>query len=790
MLDSWQGERSMEPSPRDKGGESMRTCPLLIVALSVLSPAVSLADLDVAIPPGTPLEWRFELPFHVPEGDRGPIYTHSRSERPEPKEDDSAPRGRTVVVTRSDKTTPPPPPPRFGSFNPMGAARILTMDILGHLPWTQWKGGDEAPAETGYPPQTRADLYWLTLTAFLRGMLHPARISRAETANYLILIGPAIHDSMRGGQGLGAMQEIIGYLEANVPKVPPAPPASGAVLDGVRDPEQKMLIRWASREIVADHPHAYNPLYARRTISLGAEAVPVLLACCQSDHPVLQENAVGLLGAFDTYDEKVIETLRRAARGRDAVSRNRAIESLVRWNDPELESFLIQALRGKDRIFLVYAVQALGRMGSVKARPLIQRLLSVDPGDKGETWMAAVTALSRIPDSAEKTIRVLEKAARVWSMHPQGLEVGPGGGADIPDPPGCRADLLVEAARIAMARLGHNGSREELLDRVERGAGGGGAGPVGPGGARFVRRVRDPVLGDIEAYNQLAAIEALAEMEQDGRSRLRDIVTSSTDIILRGYALSQLVRVGRDDDFVKEVATNSAYPSVLRVHAVEALARSEGTRADALDVARSMIQGYLAGGNIGPAGGARRINVSAGDDLPPYECLSALKLLGEHDPPEPATIIRVLETAKERGDYERLEGPQKAEAGPGRGPRGPGQVNETTLRAFPAVFETAVVELGRLGDKESARYLGKILTDSDSPGRVEAALGLGNVRVVAAVELLIRALEDEEPWVRYAAYRSLRTISGEDYFSDWLFGSKSERRRAVAQWKEWLASKV
>jgi len=782
----------------------MRSEWFAILGLLVVPSGVVLGDLDVAIPPGTPMEWRFELPFHIPEGHRGPIYTHSPSGRETPKKEEKpVPKGRTVVVKPIDQPKPPPAVSRFGSFNPMGAARILTMDILGHMPWTQWKRTDSAPTEEGYPPSTRSDLYWLTLTALLRPMLHPAKVSRAETAHYLILIGPAVHDALKNGQNLGAVDEVVKYAEASIPRLPVEPPVPGPLVGKITDPEVKMLVRWASRELVSDHPYAYNPSYARRTLSLGAEALPVLMACSNSEHPLLCENATGLLASFDTYDEEVLQQLRKIFRGKDPVARNRALEGLIHWGDSQTQDLLIKAVKGGDRYLSAYAVQALGRLSSAKARSLIQEILTKNPGDRGDTWMTAVVALSRIADADGKTRKLLKKVAMVWQTQPGYLEMGPGAGADIPDRPGDRADLLVEAAMIALARLGDEAGQRDLLRRLpglgkdaggEREKQGRGLNPPGapqpaPGRQAFV----DPVLGNLQAFNQLLAIEALAHMGEDGRKHLKDVANRSTDFILRGYALDHLMRLGQDGEFVLKLAKDTLLPSVLRVQAMEGLARVEQSRDSALEVAGSMVSDYLGKGGAGQmkVDPLRQVDLAESQNVPSYECLAALKLLGRYRPPDVDTLVKVLERAKARGDYEHMEAERakNLDPVPGGRPAGPGMVNQATLRAFPPLFETAVVELGRLADRSSAGELIKILKDTSGPGRVEAVLALGNIQSQAACDALLGALEDSEPWVRYAAYRSLKKLSGESHFADWLFGEAGERRKAVSAWKEWRRGK-
>ncbi len=298
---------------RRRSRAGRRTISFLVGLGVVLALSTGLqGDLDVGIPPGTPLEWLQELPFHEFDVRRGPIYTGpiytgggpSSDEKPE-KSDDDVNKGTTVVVKpKTSAQKPAPPLPRFGAFNPMGAARIITYDITTELSWTSWTRADIAPSELAYPPVTRADLHWLTLSAFLRAMMHPARISLSETYQYLISLGPAIYDTLdNSAQGLNKNKKLLEYLESNVPPLPRSAPDNTSLIRDVKNPEQAMLVEWAARELVADHLHAYNPLFARRILSLGGEALPALWFCARSDHSLLRENAAGLLASFDSYDE-------------------------------------------------------------------------------------------------------------------------------------------------------------------------------------------------------------------------------------------------------------------------------------------------------------------------------------------------------------------------------------------------------------------------------------------------------------------------------------------------------
>ncbi|MBI4604657.1 MAG: HEAT repeat domain-containing protein, partial [Planctomycetes bacterium] len=548
----------------------------------------------------------------------------------------------------------------------------------------------------------------------------------------------------------------------------------------------RMLVRWVAREIVADHPYSYNPLYARRTLSLGAEAIPALLAASGSAHALLRENAIGLLAAFSEPRLEVVKALHEALADPDAVARNRALEGLIRWGHKDTEKALIQSLKSnRDPYFTAYAVQALGRMGSVEARTPLLRLLKGDHRDKGDLWHTAVQALGRIPDPKGETRRALKTFQRFCAGRPEAFDQLPGMAPDAPDRPGDRARLLVDAATIAGARLGDDASKKRLLKILKEGSGA----PQDGGGGVFRRQTVDPVLGAIEPSNQIQAIEALAALSED--DQLERIVRESRDFILRGYALDQVLRGGRRVDFVRKVAEDAALPSVLRVQAMEALALGEATREGAIAVAKSMVRGYLEKRDAAGPRRARRPDLDQ-DAIPSYECLAAIKLLGRHGALEAAALVDVVRRAREAGDYERLEGPEAPEdeeRGRGRNVPAPGQVTRTTLKAFPALFETAVVELGRAATDPALAELLKVLQERGGPGRAEAALALGNFRRLAAADALLQALEDPEPWVRYAAYRSLRKLSGAEGFADWLFGSPAERAAAVKAWREWRAAK-
>jgi HEAT repeat protein len=759
-----------------------QTGPLGLLGI-LLFPARGFGDLDVAIPPGSPLEWRYELPLRRPDPHRGPVYrpaTALRRKDESPKEGEKPrPAGSTVVL--KPKVQAPQGQVRpFGSFDSLGAVRILTVDITSHLAWTRPKTQDAPPGDLDYPPRVRTDLHWLIVATLLRPLMHPARTSVAETLQYLILIGHPVVEPVESCQSfLGAAREQIEYLKANVPRAPTRPPPLKPLLANIEDPEKRMLIRWASRELTSDHLYAYNPSYARRILSLGDEASEILLACCRSDHSLLKANAAGILASFDSDNPEIREELLRLMAGRDAVARARALEGLARIGDPQAAEFLIKALRARDPVFKAYAIHLLGGMGAVQAVGPVQGVLKIDGKDRGDLWLAAASALSRLPDPDGSSAETLINLARAVERSPRSLDFD--GVAffppDIPDQPGERAKLVLETITIALARLRNEKASKMFLSLVEKLPVTPPAPPGSPPGSALYHP--DPALGGVQPLNQLLAIETLASMDR-GQDLCR-IVKESSEPILRSFALSHLVCQGKELAFIEEVAADASLPSTLRVQALEASARLDAKRTAALKVAASMVESYLKPAAPDPKG-LKPDDRPEAERVPAYECLSAVRILGKHSALSTAKLVDLLREALARGDYERFTkggDPPANQAGP--------PLQQITLKAFPPLYEALVVELGRAGgaDAEAEGELIEILGKIQGPARAEAAAALGKFKTRASSDALIAALSDKEAWVRYVAYRALREISGESHFADWLFGSAKTREAAIGKWKAW-----
>jgi hypothetical protein len=107
----------------------------------------------------------------------------------------------------------------------------------------------------------------------------------------------------------------------------------------------------------------------------------------------------------------------------------------------------------------------------------------------------------------------------------------------------------------------------------------------------------------------------------------------------------------------------------------------------------------------------------------------------------------------------------------------------------PPILETIAWMLGTTGEKEAAALLKKVAGDAKLPARAEATLALGKLPGETSTAALLELLGDDDGWVRYCAFLSLRTLTGEDHFADWIYGAPSERAEAVQQYRDFLRKK-
>src|SRR5688572_10051172 len=142
------------------GGRSLVLAGCLALALG---PAPR--DIDVAVPPGSPLEWSAAFFVYTPP--RAPLFPETGAGSGSPQKIDPSRSSAKRATAEADV--------RFA--NAFGQVRILTWDLPIHLEWMKDVPGLPSPVTGGSrrPPQIQYGdpLYWLALAPLLRLLLHP-----------------------------------------------------------------------------------------------------------------------------------------------------------------------------------------------------------------------------------------------------------------------------------------------------------------------------------------------------------------------------------------------------------------------------------------------------------------------------------------------------------------------------------------------------------------------------------------------------------------------------------------
>lgn len=798
----------------------------LLLLLALASAPLARADLDVAVPPGTPLEW--DLPQRRPT-------SSLRVPAPEgPAADGAGTRERARLETRARPAMTPE------RVTPMGYARILTFDILGHIDWrgpepqdrdlrpataparARTGGGREGPeTAAAYPPPVPADLYWLTFAFLLRELMHPMLVSRLETLERLVELGPPalavlVDLEQQPLQGKGVLEA---WVRAVSPRIGALPRARPRALTS-DDPHEAMLLRLAADELAAGWPHALAPFAPRLLALPPEEAVPLLVRyAAESEHPLLRQNAVALLEGY--RGPRVVAALERAVRDPDGVTRLRACLALGRTGSEEARRAVLERARdlGPTAVFL------LGALRAPDGVDLGVRLLR---GGAVDDALVALPALGRMGVASREVTRALDQAlAALERTGPEALFTPPVYQPDAPDPVDTRRTVLLQLCRLAQARLGDEQAQADVLRLLA-------AAPAPAPAARGFRRapVASPATFGAFLVPTLAfVVETLERLGQDGRARLRVVARDRLcEPALRLAALGALVRL-RDEELGAVLDALAADPDgLVQAAALEALAAAAperaleraraalGPRSGAVTVVAARLLG-AAGDQPAAAwprsgevrGGA---SVRAGEELEaavllrPRHALRAVVLGEAGDLTRPLYRVQVagLEGFVLRNAVTLLARPEDdgttsllaralgawVEARRAAPPPGLARSGGGIVEAPAQVIETLLLELGRVGTPKAEERLRAHLAAPLAPERWAAAIALGRFGTPAALGALAEALDDPDGWVRYCAYRGLMHTAGREgvgAFADWLHGAAADRAEATRALRAWAQGK-
>ncbi len=708
---------------------------LLLAACGVIL-ASARRDLDVGVPPGTPLEWDRTLRQPVPTPGRGKVPT---TDKPSEK-----PSGGTVAEER----VPKPPEFAYGNTNLYDFFRVTTQDIMQHaslnLPKSTGRVSiDETDVATGggggfrmtwnYPPELPVELAWMATMACIRTEIHPEIVSEPESIVYAVELGIPAH------YGAKAYPGKIGSQVAKATVVlPPQPPE----LVKMKDPRDAMLARLAMVELTSGYAYALDPTFARRTLGLGADSYRAVLECTKSRHPLLAQNAVAVLANFPN-PEAGVELRKIFQTTPDSVCRYRALSGLLRRRDRTIVPDLVKAAGDKDEVLRCAALYALGMLADPATAPVLcQTVRNAGTRGKDLLW-SALPALARVRDGTKETREILaatEKALRGECKGGDKVRTSADAMTPTAEAPGSKVRVLRQMALLALAANGDPGAGDEVLQRL-----------ASEGSSAF-----HPTVWYLVA-------EVAAHLGDKGVEQVKKMVEVGLDDSVHVHALRSLVQAGKADaKYLRDRASKGS--PVVRGAAIQFLADTD--EKSCVEVCRATISDFAKGSGSAEAEAAFLVAIAA---------QVGGKIGAWKDGVLAADLAQAGERAWKTGAYARREGKNDPD------------ITKCRITVHPALLETLLVECGRGAGEKAVDLLVKILKDRAKPaGRAEAALALGGIGGKPAVEALLATLEDPDGWVRYCAYLSLKHLSAQEYFTDWIFASAAQCKTAADKYRAWF----
>jgi HEAT repeat protein len=826
-------ETEPHSSTRDRPLPLCAQAPMTRAALALLSGSALLSgaagpappDLDVAVPPGSALEWTASFPAYTPP--RRPLFptTGTAAARAD-GERSSAPLARAETDVRF--------------ANAFGQVRILTWDLELHL---EWMKNTVAPPVTGRgslrpsPPTYGEPLYWLALAPLLRLLLHPDALVRSEVLAHVVELGEAALPVLAAASAERDLAEACRELRALVRvDLAPAPPAPAGA-----SPRATALARIVLEECLRDEPCDPSDDFGRRLYLFAEEAEPLLRSYARHPSLTLARNAVAALGRYET--RSAVECLAAvAAETDDAVTRVRALAALGRYRGPLDASALVARLeRTAEPVQRAALVGALGRMGARSAAPALLALGErARAGRDSDLLISVLAALANVawtrpePELAAFAARVAAEA------HELGTRSSPTVKADVPDSPGLRAAILRQLALLArsQALVADAGTAAEILALAQPAPLDARLSELGVGGT-------DP-LGSIAPPARFLYLDGLLRAGAEGVARLEALCHErALETALRGRALA-LLPYDRRGALALAFLSDAATPVELRVQALEILI------ADVHPSAEAACRALLAREALGaarPAAGELFLTqravrfLSEGGKLGVRELLPLFPfvrhpvaereqhaaevrarvdeliadVLGGARPPEVearagglfdfvlehglnplfdaslrdtrvSALLQALRPLRERRKgteaqpevrsavLTQLLGGEVQREDPGR----------TLFAPSVPLAEEVLLALGRARDPLALELLLSALESGAPFLRAHACLALGMCAQPAVAEKLLPALLDEDPFVRFAAAESLRHLTEKEIALDWVGAPSAERQRAAEEWRAWF----
>ena len=547
--------------------------------------SAALRDLDVAIPPGSPLDWGRSFPAFTPP--RRSLLARSPGSRP-----GDAPVSRSVPAGERLEV-------RIGSSN--GLVRVLTWDLAAHLEWMVVRREEGplsgAPARMPPRPAYGDGLYWVSLAPLLRLLLHPGLVSEAETAVHLVEIGSWVEgvlDAAGGEKGLAAtvalVRERVRPQDASAP-IPLEPlPAAGATVEGAAGGADqpsatrgRMLSRFLLEELLRQHPYDPEGRFGEHIFLFAEELEPWLVRYAGHGASFPRRNAVAALARYETRTAAEA-LLALAATTQDPVVLVRALAGLGRFRAPLDAAPLVERLgRTEDPLERVSLIGALGRLGH---RAAVPRLLELGAegleARDGDLVLAILDALCLLRDGgnaaalvafADEVSGACARLPRAWRRDAPAPTVLP----DALDPPEQRATVLAQHALLLRQRCRPDdpGVRAELLALLDQNELPSWASEAT---ARGLQRYVGSRLARVVPSARFLFVEGLAWVgDPSARALLLVAEDPRVEEALRGHALGRLPAELRADRLAEVLARRDEDPA-LRLQAFGLLEREGDAR--------------------------------------------------------------------------------------------------------------------------------------------------------------------------------------------------------------------
>lgn len=735
---------------------------LAAAAFSVTGPGSLRADLDLEVPTGSPFDWDDELHQPTPVIKTG-IPGRRAPKVEEPKEKPGRGRHQTRVVRKKPTVRPTPPPPmNFSMPNLYNYFRITTMDIMNHVspnpgqknptpisPPDEPLPPEPPQIETGkssadlkkerkrekppnvrmrhgvqgeYPPRIPGELAWLALAAKLRAQIHPLTVNKYESIAYLLEIGEPSFSNAA---------DMVNGLITDVPaNLPPYPKMKNDI--------DKMLSKIIVLELISGYPLSMDPTYAKRTMMMGELALPTIIECTKSPHTFLARNATAVLANMQGKEAaKALRDLFK--RSSDLCIQIRCAAGFARKRDKEAVKLLKAAAMGGHNALRVMAIHALGAcaVGDKKIGRFLANALGTADEDLQWTILSAIARMHTEDKAVARSCAALMSGLSQYKDTPLPSVQTPPGQAPgmrsvVQDPPNSKKRILYECALLAAAASGDKEARQAALAK-----------------------------SGIDAWHpqcRLLAAEVTAYLGKEGRSKAKGFVGHKDTNV--GVAATRAIGQYKEEvDWLKSTAQNG--PNAM-VKAAALAALFQHDQKALVEAARAIVRGGVSG-----ADGAQAFLVGM-----------ALQMLDRLDKNEGDAVLKIVDQAHKDNLIAKRVATDEYD------------VTKAKIDVYPPLLELAVLALGTTAYEPGLAKL--IELSKDSPVKAEACLALGSynenpaMTVKAAEALLQKLIDPTDGFVRFAAYLSLKHLSGKDYMTDYVFGNTEQIWRQAQKYRDWL----